>query len=103
LSFDHAKQKIRKPLASLFRDVFGNPFRSPKVDLSWLTWSGGTIPKLARVTYDERRFADLPILADALEEAGCTEAAVLGHCRGRGPTGRGWWVGDLLLGKEYES
>ncbi len=48
----------------------------------WLAWNDGTIPKLAQAIYDERRFADMPLLADALEEAGCEDAAILGHCRG---------------------
>jgi hypothetical protein len=57
------------------------------------------VVKLAQVIYDERRFTDLPILADALEEAGCTNSDVLDHCRGPGPHVRGCWVVDLLLDK----
>jgi hypothetical protein len=45
-------------------------------------------------------FADLPILADALEDAGCTEAAVLAHCRGGGEHVRGCWAVDLLTGRQ---
>jgi hypothetical protein len=84
----------------LLRDIFGNPFRSVPIDPSWLTWNGGTIPRLAEAIYDERRLSDLPILADALEEAGCSEPAILSHCRSDGPHVRGCWVIDLLLGKE---
>src|SRR2546421_491710 len=64
--------------------------------------SGGppAVEQLARSLYEERRFGDMPVLADALEEAGCQEAAVLEHCRGPGPHVRGCWVLDLLLGKE---
>jgi hypothetical protein len=80
--------------------IFGNPFRPATVNPSWLTWNGGTVPKLAQAIYDERRFADLPILADALEEAGCTNADILDHCRRPGEHLRGCWVVDLLLGKE---
>ena len=54
---------------------------------------------MAQAIYDEHRFGELPALADALEEAGCAEAAVLGHCRGGGEHARGCWVLDLLLGK----
>src|SRR5437588_522811 len=54
---------------------------------------------LARAAYDERRFGDLPVLADALEEAGCTDEAILAHCRGRGPHARGCWVLDQILDK----
>jgi hypothetical protein len=87
--------------ADLLRDIFGNPFRSrPAINQSWLAWGDGTVPKLARAIYDERRFEELPVLADALEEAGCTDSDILSHCRGPGPHVRGCWVIDLLLGKE---
>jgi hypothetical protein len=55
---------------------------------------------MAQAIYDERAFDRLPILADALEDAGCTNADILGHCRGAGPHAKGCWVVDLLLGKE---
>jgi hypothetical protein len=55
---------------------------------------------MAQAIYNDRRFSDLPILADALEEAGCTDPDILTHCRGPGPHVRGCWVIDLLLGKE---
>jgi hypothetical protein len=86
--------------AGLLRDIFGNPFRSASLAASCLTWRAGLIPSMAATIYDERRFRDLPILADALEEAGCTHAAILGHCRGRDGHVRGCWVVDALLGKE---
>jgi hypothetical protein len=86
--------------AILARDVFGNPFRSASFDSGWLTWNEGSVPKLAKTIYDDRRFDLMPILADALEEAGCDDATILDHCRGPGPHVRGCWVVDLLLGKE---
>jgi hypothetical protein len=67
------------------------------VDSVWLT---STVVQLARSAYDNRAFDHLPILADALEEAGCTDAAILGHLRGPGPHARGCWVVDAFLGKE---
>jgi hypothetical protein len=86
---------------SLLHDIFGSlPFHPVTIDPSWLGWNGGTIPKLAEAIYDDRRFSDLPILADALEEAGCTDADILSHCRSGGEHVRGCWVIDLLLGKE---
>jgi hypothetical protein len=85
--------------AHLLRCVFGNPFRTVSLDPPWLTWHDGTIPKLAQAIYDERAFDRLPILADALEEAGCTDPEILSRCRGSGPHVRGCWVVDLLLGK----
>lgn len=84
----------------LLRDIFGNPFRPVTVSPAWLAWNHGTVPKLAQAIYDERRFADMPILADALEEAGCTSADILAHCRQPAEHVRGCWVVDLLLGKE---
>jgi hypothetical protein len=86
----------REAQADLLRDVLGNPFHPTECNPAWLAWNDGTVPKLAQAIYDERRFGDLPILADALEEAGCTDAAILDHCRGPGPHVRGCWVVDLL-------
>jgi hypothetical protein len=86
--------------ASLMRDILGNPFRLAMISPCWLTWNGGTIPKLAEGIYTDRAFDRLPILADALEDAGCDNADILAHCRGPGPHVRGCWVVDLLLGKE---
>jgi hypothetical protein len=54
---------------------------------------------LAQAIYNDHRFGDLPILADALEEAGCSATDILDHLRGPGPHVRGCWVVDLLLGK----
>jgi ATP-dependent Clp protease ATP-binding subunit ClpA len=68
-------------------------------DPSWLSWQGGTVPKLARSIYEDFAFDRLSILADALEEAGCQEADLLDHLRGPGPYVRGCYVLDLLLGK----
>ena len=82
------------------RDIFGNPFRHSTISPEWLTWNNGTIPKLAQTIYDERRYDIMPILGDALEDAGCTDAQILEHCRGPGPHVRGCWVVDLILGKE---
>ena len=89
----------RADQASLLRDIFGNPFRRVAVDRSWLAWKGGLIPSLAQAMYDERRFANLPILADALEDAGCHHAGILDHCRRPGEHVRGCWVADLVLGR----
>jgi hypothetical protein len=90
----------RRWLASLLRDLFGNPFREVKPDPAWLAWNDRTVHALARAVYDERAFDRLPVLTDALEEAGCDNAGILAHCRGPGPHVRGCWVVDLILGKE---
>jgi hypothetical protein len=80
------------------RDIFGNPFQEPVLDPAWANWETGRIPRLARAIYRERVFDRLPCLADALEQAGCTDQAILSHCRDTGEHVRGCWVVDLMLG-----
>jgi hypothetical protein len=82
--------------AALIRDPFGNPFRPVALCPSWLTVG---VRALARAIYEDRTFDLLPLLADALEEAGCTNPAVLDHCRDPGEHVRGCWALDLVLGK----
>jgi hypothetical protein len=86
--------------AAQLRCVFGNPFRPVVLESSWLAWNDGTVVKLAHSIYEERAFDRLPILADALEEAGCDNADILAHCRQSGEHVRGCWALDLVLGKE---
>lgn len=83
--------------AILIRCVFGNPFRLVAFDPHWRS---EIVVALATGIYAERAFDRMPILADALEEAGCDDADVLAHCRGLGPHVRGCWVVDRVLGKE---
>ncbi len=81
---------------SILWDIFGNPFRPVAFDPQWLT---SDVLALARGIYDERAFDRMPILADALQDAGCENGDVLDHCRD--PTGahvRGCWVVDCVLG-----
>jgi hypothetical protein len=85
---------------SLLRDLFGPlPFRSLTIPSSWRQWDAGTIIHLARGIYEDRAFDRLPILGDALEDAGCTSEDILTHCRQPGDHVRGCWVLDLLLEK----
>jgi hypothetical protein len=85
----------------LLRDVCASPFGpAPLADPAWLAWSDGTVVKLARGIYEERAFDRMPVLADALADAGCTNESILAHCRGSGPHIRGCWPVDLLLGRE---
>jgi hypothetical protein len=58
------------------------------------------VERIADTIYRDRSFTDLPILADALEDAGCDNADILSHLRGPGPHVRGCWALDLILGKE---
>jgi hypothetical protein len=79
------------------RDVFGpNPLALPPFAPAWRT---GTAVSLACQMYESRDFSGMPILADALQDAGCDSADVLDHCRGPGPHVRGCWVVELVLGK----
>jgi hypothetical protein len=89
-------------ISALFRDIVANPFRPPPAPLPpfVLACSDGTVVNLARGIYEERAFDRLPILADALEEAGCADPALLAHCRSPGPHVNGCWAVDLLLGKQ---
>jgi hypothetical protein len=90
-----------KVQADLLRCIIGNPFRpSSPLPLTVLTWNGGTVVKLAQAIYEERAFERLPVLADALEEAGLADTDILAHCRGPGPHVRGCFLVDLLLGKD---
>jgi hypothetical protein len=89
----------RAAQAALLRDIFGDPFRPVDIDAGCRVWNGSTVVRLAQAIYDERAFDRLPILADALEDAGCTAPEVFSHCRGGGEHARGCWVIDLLLGK----
>jgi hypothetical protein len=92
---------------SLVREFLGNPFRPVAPDPAVLLWNDGTIPRLAGATYDQRRQPGgtldserLAILADALEEAGCADQAILSHLREPGPHVRGCWAVDALLAME---
>jgi hypothetical protein len=88
----------RRAQAALLRDIAGNPFRPVVASPALLAWGDGTLPKLAQPIYDERAFDRLPILADAVEDAGGPEEMV-SHLRSPGPHARGCWVVDLILGK----
>jgi hypothetical protein len=89
---------------AFLRDIFSNPFRPITLDDSWLT---PTVTNLAQAIYDARQLPSglfdnqrLGVLADALEDAGCNNADILGHLRGSGEHVRGCWVVDLVLGRK---
>jgi hypothetical protein len=93
----------RATQAALLRDIIGNPFRPVTVSRAWQT---PQVVPLAQAAYEQRELpagtldvARLAVLADALEDAGCDQADLLGHLRGPGPHVRGCWAVDLLLGK----
>jgi hypothetical protein len=82
---------------ALLRDIFGSPFSPVGFDPAW--WTEHTVG-IASKMYEERDFAGMPILADALEEAGCDNADILAHCRDPGVHVRGCRVVDLVLAKK---
>ena len=96
-SWSLAVRSTNGRLPSIIRDLFGNPFRAATAEPVWLT---STVVSLAQAIYPDWAFDRLPILADALEDAGCDNADILAHCRDDGPHVRGCWAVDLILGKE---
>ena len=82
---------------ALLRDLFGNPFHAITIKSRWLT---STVTSIAQGIYEERAYDRLPILADALENAGCTDHDIIQHCRHKGEHVRGCWVVDLILGEK---
>jgi hypothetical protein len=113
---------VKAAECAFLRCIAGNPFRPAAVDPRWRT---RLVVQLAEAAWEEyipeglpvlsllrsggtslggappwQGLTGLPILADALEDAGCTDTDILDHCRGEGPHVRGCWVMDLILGKE---
>jgi hypothetical protein len=84
----------------LLRCVVGNPFRPASVEPAWLAADGGAAVELAHRIYQGRAFERLPELAGALAHQGCTDEAILGHCRPGGEHVRGCWVVDIILSKD---
>lgn len=83
-------------LCHLARDIFGNPYRPAVFAPAWRTSAAVGV---ATAIYEDRAFDRLPILADALQDAGCEDTSVLEHCRGGGRHDRGCWVVDTVLRK----
>jgi hypothetical protein len=102
-SVEHGYQfgydQVKDPLPPLVRDILGYPFAPVKFEKKWRT---ETVRLLTDGITAEGKFDRLPILADALEEAGCDDADVLNHCRGPGPHVRGCWVVDLIRGVHWQ-
>jgi hypothetical protein len=96
-----AEPELARYSAGLLHEIFHRPLsrRLPRVPPSWHQWNESVVPRLAQAIYDERAFDRMPILADALEDAGCDNAEFLQHCRQPGEHCRGCWVVDALLGK----
>ncbi len=100
--------------ATLLRDIVGNPWNPVDIgtpvavlpggleskNRKWPRWYNSTVVAIAKAIYDDRRFGDMPILADAIEEAGCANATIIDHCRGPGLHVRGCFAVDAILGLE---
>jgi len=82
---------------SLIYDIMGHPYASPQFSPTWRTFATTGI---ASTIYEDHAFSTMPMLADALEEAGCDNSDILSHCRSKSPHVQGCWVLDLILGKE---
>ena len=92
-----ARQEVVEQ-SRLVRDIFGNPFRPVAFDAAWRT---SDVVLLANGIYEEKAFDRMPILADALQDAGCDSDALLSHLRDTSATHvRGCWALDLVLGKQ---
>ncbi len=91
-----ARPDVRPAQVRLAHCILGNPFRPVAVDAHRIT---STVKALAEALYADRAFDRLPILADALEDAGCDSSDLLAHLRGPGPHARGCWALDLVLGR----
>jgi hypothetical protein len=97
-TYRHARRGIPcRAQAELVREVVGNPFSPVVFDPGWRT---ADVLGLARGIYEDRVFDRMPLLADALMDAGCDNEQVLAHCRSEGPHVRGCWAVDLVIGKE---
>jgi hypothetical protein len=95
-----ARPKTMSYLANALRDLSGpSPLRPVSLEPAWLAWNGGAVIGLATSIYEDWCIDQLPVLADALEDAGCTDAKILSHLREPGPHFRGCWCVDLCLGR----
>jgi hypothetical protein len=90
------EQAVLRQYSRFLHDIVGNPFRPVRWDQAWQTLD---VRGIARGIYADRAFDRLPLLADALLDAGCDDDTIIGHCRGDGPHVRGCWVVDRVLGK----
>jgi hypothetical protein len=93
---DDVTERNRPHAANLLRDHIPNPFLPLEWNPDWFT---STVRELAGHIYSRREFSTMPILADALQDAGCEDEQILSHCRAEKPHARGCWVLDAILGK----
>jgi hypothetical protein len=94
---DAAWHDARREHCAILRDIVGVPRQTAKLHPDWLAWNDGEVVRLAQAIYDDGRFDDLGGLAAVLEEAGCNDPGILGHCRAPSSHVRGCWVLDAVL------
>jgi hypothetical protein len=98
--FSASRVAEEKAQTDILRCIFGPlPFRPVTIQPDVLAWNDGLVVRLAQAIYEERRWGDMPLLGDALLDAGCDNDEVLAHCRSGGEHVRGCWAVDLLLGR----
>jgi hypothetical protein len=91
--------EFRRQVALVY-EVIGNPFRPSRLDPFCLAWGDGLVRQLAEGIYEDRAFDRMPVLGDALEDAGCRDVELLAHCREHREHVRGCWVLDMILGRD---
>ena len=91
------REAVRAEQCRFLREIFGDPWSGVRVRPEWLAWNDHTVERLAQAIAQEQAFDRLPILADALEDAGCDQSLLLDHCRSKAGHLRGCWALDQLL------
>jgi hypothetical protein len=94
-----ARREMEQQQCRLLREITSNPFRRLWIDRYWCEANDGAVRHLATLIARERNFAELPVLADALEEAGCRNEVLLNHCRRADGHVTGCWVLDAILAR----
>lgn len=94
-----SRKQFRALACGLVREVFGDPFRPWHPNAAWLAAHDGAARSIAESIARSGDYAAMPVLGDALEDAGCADDAALEHCRGGGPHGLGCWVVEAVLGR----
>jgi hypothetical protein len=98
LAADATTTEARVAMAELVREIYGNPFRPPEIAREWLACNHGAVWRIAEQIAASGNFAEMPILADALEDAGCTDEYLLAHYRAERTHVPGCWALDAALG-----
>jgi hypothetical protein len=94
-----AVERANVALVALAREVLGNPFRVPAIHPAWREWHGGAVKLIAERVAETWDFSALPVLADALQDAGCEDEYLLAHLRSPGPHVPGCWALEAVLGR----